>query len=415
MARDLKELVHNVVEANSQDLWELSRFVWEHPELAFNEVQCHDWLTDFLEQRGFSVTRRYLLDTAFKAEFEAPGGTEGPCVTLLCEYDALPDIGHACGHNLIAEASVGAALAVSEAMKNHRDIRGKVVVLGTPAEENHCGKELLIRKGALQGVDAALMAHPCPDDVLMIGFAATQQLVIRFKGKAAHAGSPWDGLSALDAAVASYVNVSLLRMQLKPTARIHGVITEGGKSPNVIPEETEMRFSVRAASTEELAQLLRKVEACFRAAADATGCSLDMEKRLPYMNVVHNASHCRNLPEARPRFRKECFEGVSFLDDVVENLPPLGGATDCGNVSYRVPAIHPLFGVPATNGSANHMRAFAYVAQAADSQPPTLRVAKVLALTALDLLTDAELLREVKREFAALQLPSEEELQSALS
>ncbi|XP_075556709.1 peptidase M20 domain-containing protein 2-like [Dermacentor variabilis] len=179
MARNLKELVHNVVEAKSQDLWELSRFVWEHPELALNEVQCHDWLTDFLEQRGFSVTRHYLLDTAFKAEFEAPGGTQGPCVALLCEYDALADIGHACGHNLIAEASIGAALAVSEAMKNHEDIRGKVVVLGTPAEESRCGKGLLIRKGALQGVDAALMAHPSPSDVLVIGFAATQQPIFR--------------------------------------------------------------------------------------------------------------------------------------------------------------------------------------------------------------------------------------------
>ncbi|KAH7972333.1 hypothetical protein HPB52_011127 [Rhipicephalus sanguineus] len=126
MAADLKEFVHNAVETNSQALRVLSRFVWEHPELAFKEVQCHDWLTDFLERRGFTVTRRYLLDTAFRAEFDAPGGPEGPCVAFLCEYDALPDIGHACGHNLIAESSVGAALAVVEAMKNHKDIRGKV-------------------------------------------------------------------------------------------------------------------------------------------------------------------------------------------------------------------------------------------------------------------------------------------------
>ncbi|XP_050052250.2 xaa-Arg dipeptidase-like, partial [Dermacentor andersoni] len=387
----------------------LSRFIWAHPELAFNEVQCHDWLTNFLERRGFSVKRRYLLDTAFKVEFEAPGGAEGPCVALLCEYDALPDIGHACGHNLIAEASVGAALALSEAMKTHKDIGGKVVVLGTPAEESNCGKELLIRKGALEGVDAVLMAHPAPDDALAIGSAATQQLSLRFKGKTAHAGAwPWEGVSALDAAVASYVNISLLRLQLKPTTRIHGVITEGGKCPNVIPEETEMCFTVRAPSAEELAQLLRKVEPCFRAAADATGCSLDLEKKLPYMDLVHNAAIAETYRKHAHAF------GVSFLDDV-KNLPPSGGATDCGNVSYRVPAIHPMFAVPTAKGSGNHTRGFATVANAADSQPPTLRVAKVLALTALDLLTDAELLREAKREFAALQLPSEEELRSALS
>ncbi|KAH7941861.1 hypothetical protein HPB49_017983 [Dermacentor silvarum] len=410
MARDLKELVHDIVEANSQDLWELSRFIWEHPELALNEVQCHDWLTDFLERRGFNVKRRYLLDTAFRAEFDAPGGTEGPCVTLLCEYDALPDIGHACGHNLIAEASVGAALAVSEAMKNHRDIRGKLVVLGTPAEETSGGKELLIRKGALAGVDAALMAHPCPEDILMIDYAATQELVVRFKGKAAHAGStPWQGLSALDAAVSAYVNVSLLRQQLKPTARIHGIITEGGKYPNMIPESTDMCFSIRAPSTEELVELRRKAEACFRAAADATGCTLDIERRTAYMNVAHNTTIAETYRKHAHAF------GVSFVDDVVKNLPPSGGATDCGNVSHRVPAIHPLFAVQAAEGSANHTQGFAAVANAADSQAPTLRVAKVLALTALDLLTDAELLRAAKREFSALQLPSEEELQSALS
>ncbi|XP_075556707.1 peptidase M20 domain-containing protein 2-like [Dermacentor variabilis] len=288
MARDLKELVNNVVEANSQDLSELSRFVWEHPELAFNEVQCHEWLADFLERRGFNVTRRYLLDTAFRAEFDAPGGTEGPCVALLCEYDALPDIGHACGHNLIAEASVGAALAVCEAMKNHEDIRGKLVVLGTPAEETGGGKELMARKGALEGIDAALMAHPCPQDILMVDYAATQQLALRFKGKAAHAGAtPWEGLNALDAAVAAYVNVSLLRQRLKPTTRIQGIITEGGKYVNVIPEDTEMRFSIRAPSTEELVELWQKVELCFQAAADATGCTLEVERQTSYMNVVH--------------------------------------------------------------------------------------------------------------------------------
>ncbi|KAH6926417.1 hypothetical protein HPB50_018148 [Hyalomma asiaticum] len=409
MAPDLKEFVHDVVEGNSRDLWELSRFVWEHPELGFKEVQCHDWLTDFLERRGFNVTRRYLLDTAFKAEFDAPGGTEGPCVALLCEFDALPDIGHACGHNLIAEASVGAALAVVEAMKNHRDIRGKVIVLGTPAEENHCGKELMIRKGALTGVDAALMAHPSPDDVVAIGFAATQKLFVRFRGKAAHAGStPWEGLNALDAAVSAYVNVSLLRQQLKPTSRIHGVITDGGRSPNVIPETTEMCFTVRAPSAAELVDLRRKVEACLRAGAEATGCSMELERRTSYMNVLHNVAIAETYRKHGHAF------GISYRDDVVKNLPPLGGATDCGNVSYRLPAIHPLFSLQVGKGSANHTRGFAAVANAAHSQPPTLLVAKVLALTALDLLRDAELLREAKREFASQHLPPEEELRAQL-
>ncbi|XP_050036452.1 peptidase M20 domain-containing protein 2-like isoform X1 [Dermacentor andersoni] len=404
MAADLKELVHNVVEANSQDLWQLSRFVWEHPELALNEVQCHDCLTGFLERRGFDMTRNYLLDTAFKAEFHAPGVAEGPCIALLCEFDALPDIGHACGHNLIAEASVGAALAVQAAMKSHSDIRGKLVVLGTPAEESHCGKELLIRRGALAGIDAALMSHPFPVDILTAAFAATDQLVVRFKGKAAHAAaSPWEGVNALDAAVASYVNIGLLRQQLKPTARVHGVITNGGRYPNVIPEEAEMSYFVRAPSTEELVELKRRVEACFQAAAEAAGCTAHLDRRSTYMHVVHNDAMAR-------AYRKHARAlGVSFVDDVVTNLPPSGAATDCGNVSHRVPTIHPLFGVPSAQGAANHTREFAAVANAVDSQAPTLRSAKALALTVLDLLRDAELLGEAQREFAAQRLPLEKE------
>ncbi|KAL1414888.1 hypothetical protein MTO96_007145 [Rhipicephalus appendiculatus] len=246
-------------------------------------------------------------------------------------------------------------------------------------------------------------------DVVAIGFAATQKLLVRFKGKSAHAGAtPWEGLNALDAAVAAYVNVSVLRQQLKPTARIHGVITEGGKCPNVIPEVTAMTFNVRALNSEELIELRRRVEACFRAAAEATGCSLDLERKLSYMNVVHNVAIAETYRKHAHAF------GVSFLDDEGKNVPPLGGATDCGNVSYRVPAIHPLFGLRAEKGAANHTRGFTAIANAADSQPPTLLVAKVLALTALDLLRDAELLAEAKREFAALKLPPEEELQAAL-
>ncbi|KAH7972334.1 hypothetical protein HPB52_011128 [Rhipicephalus sanguineus] len=207
------------------------------------------------------------------------------------------------------------------------------------------------------------MAHPAPFDVVAIGFAATQQV---------------------------------------------GVITEGGKYPNVIPEVTEMSFNVRALNSEELIELRRRVEACFRAAAEATGCSLDLERKTSYMNVVHNAAIAETYRKHGHAF------GMSFLDDEEKNLTPLGGATDCGNVSYRVPAIHPMFRIRVEKGSANHTRGFAAAANASDSQPPTLMVAKVMALTALDLLRDTELLDEAKREFEALKLPPEEELQAAL-
>ncbi|KAH6925750.1 hypothetical protein HPB50_009710 [Hyalomma asiaticum] len=378
------------------------------------EMQCHDWLTDFLERRGFAVTRNYLLDTAFKAEFCPPCGAEGgPCIALLCEYDALPDIGHACGHNLIAEASVGAALAVKEAMETVGNIHGKLVVLGTPAEESLCGKEVLIQKGALQGSTQ----RSCATHLQWISWRPPSQRCNR--GKAAHAGaSPWEGLNALDAAVASYVNVGLLRQQMKTTARVTvrkarylgksvaGVITEGGGSPNVIPEEAEMSYNVRAPSTAELAELTRRVEACFHAAAEATGCTAHIDTPALYMHMIHNSAMART-------YRKHSHAlGVTFLDDVGNNLALSGASTDCGNVSHRVPTIHPVFAIGSAQGPANHTRGFADVANAAESQPPTLRAAKALALTVLDLLMDAELMREVQREFVALQLPSNEKIAS---
>ncbi|XP_077536517.1 peptidase M20 domain-containing protein 2-like [Haemaphysalis longicornis] len=399
MSGDLKDVVNDAIERQSDDLAQLSSFLWSHPELALKEKQAHELLTGFLERHGFRVERGYLLETAFKAEFHAPEGSDGPCIALLCEYDALPDIGHGCGHNLIAEASIGAALAVKEAMTKCNRTRGKLVVLGTPAEESFGGKEILIQKGALEGIDAAIMAHPAGKDLLTIGFSASQQLTVRFKGKATHAASsPWEGVNALDAAVASYNNISVLRQQMKPTIRIHGVISEGGKYPNIIPEETEMRFFVRSPSTEDLLQILGKVEACFRGAAEATGCTVSIEKEATYMHLIQNATIAKS-------YRKHGHSlGVSFVDDYIKNLPTTGASTDCGNVSHRVPTVHPMFGLveeKGNRGPAHHTREFAVLAGAAESQAPTLRAAKTLALTVLDLLTNPELLREAKEEFAA--------------
>ncbi|XP_077523021.1 xaa-Arg dipeptidase-like [Amblyomma americanum] len=334
------------------------------------------------------------------------------CVALLCEFDALPDIGHACGHNLIAEASIGAALAVQEAMKTHSDVHGKLIVLGTPAEESLGGKELLLSRGALHGIDAALMSHPSPADALRPPFAASQQLVIRFRGRSPHAAaSSWDGLNALDAAVASYINISLLRQQCKPSWRINGVIAQGGKYANVIPEETVLHYIVRTETSAELLQLRGRVEACFRAAASATGCTVAIEEVVPYMHVIHKSA-------IAGAYRKHGHAlGVSFAEDFVQKLQFSGASTDCGNVSHRVPTLHAVFSIGQRKQrsraacAANHTRDFAVLANAATSQPPTLRAAKILALTVLDLLTDAQLMREAREEFRALRLPSNAELQ----
>lgn len=393
-AADLQEAVYRAVDENAADLHSVSRFLWENPELALQEVKGHQWLTDFLEARDFKVTRHFLLDTAFKAEYVAPGGSNGPTVAFLAEYDALPDVGHACGHNLIAENAIGAAIAVQEAMKAFKSIRGKVVVLGTPAEESCGGKQLLVEKGALEGIDAAVMCHPGRRDVLRLAFTATQQMVIRFKGKAAHAAaSPWEGLNALDAAVASYLNISLLRQQVKPTSKIQGIIVHGGTYPNIIPEESELKYHVRVPTTDELVDVVRRVENCFHGAAQATGCTVEIERGIVYKHVIQNAAIART-------YRKHAQAlGFEFQDADMAEQPPTGASTDCGNVSHCIPTAHPVYSLG--SGARNHTRGFAKDANSEAAQEPTLRVSKALALTALDLLTDPQLLDEARKEFAA--------------
>nr|XP_037289478.1 peptidase M20 domain-containing protein 2-like [Rhipicephalus microplus] len=400
-ATDFAPTVNTVVEDHSKELWELSRFLFENPELALEEVLAHDKLCEFLERKGFSVQRQYCLQTAFRAEFDAPAGSIGPCVALLCEYDALPEIGHGCGHNLIAEASIGAALAVQEVMQTSEDFRGKLVVLGTPGEEGKAGKQLLIDHGALEGIKVAIMAHPSPADIVTPLFSASQALEVRFKGKPAHAAAyPWEGVNALDAAISSLVNIGLLRQQCKPSSWIHGVITEGGRYPNVIPEETELQFCVRSDSNAELLLLRDRVEACFKGAAEATGCSVGIRREPFYMDVIQNAA-------VAACYRKHGHShGLSFLDDYVKKLPVSGACTDCGNVSHRVPTLHAVYTIGAGHlrGPSNHTHEFATLAGSEEAQPATLRTAKVLALTVLDLLTDAELMRKARAEFDNLQL-----------
>ncbi|XP_077522853.1 xaa-Arg dipeptidase-like [Amblyomma americanum] len=396
---DFRELVYRAVDSSAADLASVSRFLWDHPELALNEVKAHQWLTDFLEERGFDVTRHFCLDTAFKAEFVAPGGSDGPTMAFLAEYDALPEIGHGCGHNLIAENAIGAALAVQEVMRTIRSVRGKIVVLGTPAEESCGGKELMVERGALEGIDAAIMCHPGRRNVLRLAFTATQQLVIRFKGKAAHAAaSPWEGLNALDAAVASYLNIGLLRQQIRPTSKIQGIIVHAGTYPNIIPEESELKYHVRAPTTGELTELVQRVENCFHGAAQATGCSVEIDKGSLYKHVIHNAAITRSYKKHAEAL------GFEFQDADMSELPPTGASTDCGNVSHRIPTSHPVYSLGV--GARNHTREFADDANSQDAQQPTLNVAKALALTALDLLTDPELMEKAHNEFAALKLCS---------
>ncbi|KAL1480046.1 hypothetical protein MTO96_051366 [Rhipicephalus appendiculatus] len=303
----------------------------------------------------------------------------------MAEYDALPDIGHGCGHNLIAEAAMGAAVGVTEAMKKFNTIHGKLVVMGTPAEESAGGKVLLLEKGAFKDIDAALMAHPGPRDLL--------KLDVRYEGKAAHgSGSPWKGLNAQDAAVAAYINLSMLRQHTKPADRILGVVKQFGERPNVISESSKLLYHIRAPNDAEKDALVARAVKCFQAAARATGCGIDLEKGMEYKELIHNEALVETY-----RKHGEAF-GLSFADAAPGVTLRTGGSTDAGNVSYVLPTLHPGFGIG--GGSAMpHTRAFAEAAATDVAHRATLRVAETLALTALDLMSDPELMARARSDF----------------
>jgi amidohydrolase len=263
----------------------LKQQIHDHPEIGYEEHQAHDNICALYENLGYSVTRHaYGLETSFKVEY----GEGGRLVVFNAEYDALPGIGHACGHNLIATGSAAAFIAAAEAIRDNH-IQGRVCLLGCPAEESGGGKIRLLRAGAYEDVDACLQGHPAGPSSLAVkhgrrsfhGIAATKstarkQVNVTFKGTNAHAGmSPWEGKNALDALVASYVNISLLRQQIPPTARIHGIVRHGGDAPNIIPDMASLEYGIRHSTAATVDALAVQVDACFQAGAMATGCTVD--------------------------------------------------------------------------------------------------------------------------------------------
>ena len=268
------------IDGSASQLRELNRIIHDNPELAYKEYQAAENITKFLEEQGFSVERKtYGLETSFTSEV----GSGGPLVIICAEYDALPNIGHACGHNLIATSSVAAFVGAARTLQK-TGIPGRVRLLGTPAEEGEGGKVKLIEAGAFkEDIAAAIMAHPLAQHQFQEGHAGlaglrmigSYKFRVEFRGKEAHAaGEPWNGVNALDAGVATYNNISLLRQSMRPDERVHGVFEEGGTVPNVITEYTRMNWYVRSPSMKRGQALLDKVKKCCEAAAMSTGCEL---------------------------------------------------------------------------------------------------------------------------------------------
>jgi amidohydrolase len=342
-----KDNARTVIESHRQALVEMSKWMYENPEIAYEERESSARIADYLSSNGFSVEYpAYDLETAFVAR----GGSEGPEVIICAEYDALPGVGHACGHNIIATSAVGAGIGLLAAAEN---LGFRVTVLGTPAEEKFGGKVDLINAGAFGDAAFSMMVHPSTHDVVDGNVIAVAHIDVLFRGKDAHASAyPWQGINALDAFVQAYVNVATLRQQLEPTDKVHGIITHGGDAANIIPSFTRSTWYVRAPQQERLDVLLPKVQACFEAAALATGCTVEFEHiGHTYQDMDHNEVLLDYFVANAKELGRVMLRG--------HDLPPtISGSTDMGNVSKVVPALHPMLDIDSLP-AVNHQPEFA--------------------------------------------------------
>ena len=370
--------------------------IWSHPELALNEHHAHSTFVTALTKLDFPVTpHAYGLPTSFATTV----GHGGRLLIFNAEYDALPAIGHACGHNLIATASLAAFLGVAAALRRSGK-PGRVRLLGTPAEEGQGGKIMLINAGAYKGVDACLMLHPgsangLPEGVLADAYTTTLAVVmfkVTYHGRPAHAGlAPWEGVNALDAAVLGYGNVSALRQQIMSDERVHGIIRHGGDAPNVIPAKTVLEYCVRAPTLVRMQALKERVIACFEAAATATGCGIEVDEEEPYANTREN----KVISKAYSVAMEKLGEGVTC--DFTKG--PVFASTDQGNVSYECPAWQGGFGIVTPAGVQNHTGGFTESAGTKDAFKRCLTAAKGMAATGLKVLLDEKFASDIRIEF----------------
>jgi amidohydrolase len=356
------------------------------PELAYEEKFASDLIARELERDGLFVERSACgVDTALRARF---GKGSGPTVAILAEYDALPEIGHACGHNLIAAGAFGAALALYRVRDR---LPGDIVFLGTPAEEGGGGKIRMLNKGAFTGVDAAMMYHPFDRTMLWQGALAMNRVEVTYRGKASHAAAaPWDGSSALRAVIQLFNLLDSARVHLQDGARLHGIITDGGQAVNIIPERASAAFSVRAPTAAYLQEVMTRFRRCAEAAAMATDTKLELAVKTGYKDM----RNC--LPLAR-RFGQRLKDlGVPF----VETDPTSGqGSTDMGDVSHVVPSIHPYLSICDVGEAMCHQHGFTERSGSGRGIAAAVTAAKAMALTALDVLSDETLRQDARSHF----------------
>ncbi len=386
---EARQRVRAEIERLTPGLIALSHDIHDHPELNFEEHHAHEVLTGMIEDNGLDVQRGACdLPTAFDARV---GSGDGPLIAVCCEYDALPEIGHACGHNVIGAAGIGAGLAAAAVAEA---LGGRLAILGTPAEEGGGGKEFMIRRGAFDGVDAAMMVHPADRDLRTMRVVAVHTVEVAYAGLASHAAAaPERGRNALDAAVLGYNAVAALRQHIRGDERIHGVFTDGGAKPNIVPASAETFWYVRSPKMAGLEVLKDRFTACLQGGADAAGCAMSMNWiDPPFADMVDNGPlldiYVRNAVEVG-RHPAEPDERSMVV-----------GSTDMGNVSHKVPAIHPMIQC-APEGTAIHTEEFAAHTRTEMADRALIDGALTMALSIVDCWADPEAMGAVAAEFAA--------------
>lgn len=384
----MKNIIINEIRSIKEQLCEMSDFICNNPELGDQEYKASEKLTAFLAARGFAVEMGIVgRSTAFRAVLDS--GKLGPSVAFLCEYDALPEIGHGCGHNMIGTMGCGAAAGLAGVLDK---TGGRIVVLGTPAEETSGAKVDMSERGIFADIDAAMMLHPDDRTSESGSSLALDAIQFEFRGKASHAASaPHEGINALDAVLLTFNGINALRQHVTPDVRIHGVITEGGKAANIVPERAVAQFYVRAEQRKYLGELTEKVKNIARGAALMTGASLEISN---YETSYDNMNTNQNLSRA--------FNENLRLAGIAEINPPRSsfGSLDMGNVSYVVPAIHPCISISDLK-LVGHTAEFRNATLTDRAHDAIIKGACALALTGYDVLTDRELLKSIREEFGS--------------
>lgn len=393
----LREELKAHIEALAPQIVALSQDIHAHPEVGYQEFYAADAVAKLLQAHSIEVERAsFGMETSLRAQIGGEAANQ-PTIAILCEYDALPGVGHGCGHNVMCANSVGAFLALAELEKSHPGaLGGRVILQTTPAEECDTAKEILAQRGMLEGVDAAIQTHSYAYDLVDQAWLGVRRMRVVFHGVSAHAASaPFMGRNALDAVTVAQVGMGLLRQHMLPSDRMHAVVTDGGLVPNVVPERAEMSVIVRSLDAATLRDLVARVEDVFRGAALATGCGMEI-----LTGETTNEMPVRaNGPLSQAWVRAQNTVGRTVLPrGVITEV--IAAGTDFGNVSQRVPGIHPLIKI-APEGTALHTHEFATAAGSPQGDQAAVDGAWGLASVALDYLSDPQLRQAVRADFEA--------------